>query len=82
MRVRTRGWTHALALGAMLFEILSGQPTRHCRTLAELLLRLDELPPQPPGPWGTLAVRCLAPEPQARPRDAGELLAILERLRA
>lgn len=74
--------TDVHALGAILFEILSGQPPRHSRTLAELLPRLDELPPQPPGPWGTLALRCLAPEPQARPRDAGELLAILERLKA
>lgn len=73
--------TDVHALGAMLFEVLSGQPPRHCRALAELLPRLDELPPQPPGPWGTLALRCLAPDPEARPRDAGELLAIIERLR-
>ncbi|MCB9758617.1 MAG: serine/threonine protein kinase [Alphaproteobacteria bacterium] len=72
--------TDVHALGGMLYEVLTGQPPRHTRSLDELLTRLDELPLPPPGAAGALASRCLAPEPGARPRDAGELLALMERV--
>lgn len=74
--------TDVHALGGMLYEILEGRPPRDARTVEELLPRLNELP-APVGVGGALAAltsRCLAPEPQARPQNAGELLALLERV--
>ena len=73
--------TDVHALGGLLYEILEGRPPRQARTLEELLPRLNHLPPPPHGgALGALTLRCLAPEPQARPKDAGELLALVDRV--
>ena len=70
--------TDVHALGAMLHEILTGAPPRPARTLVQLIPQLTRLPTPAPGPLGALALRCLAPDPRARPRDAGEFQALLE----
>lgn len=70
--------TDVHALGAMLHEVLTGAPPRPARTLVQLIPQLMRLPTPAPGPLGALAVRCLAPDPVARPRDAGEFQALLE----
>ncbi|MCP4806525.1 MAG: serine/threonine protein kinase [Proteobacteria bacterium] len=70
--------TDVHALGAMLHEILTGAPPRPARTLVELIPQLNRLPAPASGPLGALALRCLAPDPLARPRDAGEFEALLD----
>ena len=69
--------TDVHALGAILYEVLTGRPPRHARTLVELIPMLRRLPVPPAGPLGALALRCLAPDPVARPSDAGEFTALL-----
>jgi eukaryotic-like serine/threonine-protein kinase len=71
--------TDVHALGAILYEVLTGKPPRNARTLIELLPLLRRLPIPPAGPLGVLALRCLASDPLARPSDAGEFLALLQR---
>ncbi|MED5372898.1 MAG: serine/threonine-protein kinase [Myxococcota bacterium] len=75
-------WTDVHAVGGILYEILVGTPPRHARSLPELLPKLDALPSPPPGPLGALALRCLASNPQARPRNAQELGELLELARS
>lgn len=70
--------TDVHALGAMLHEVLTGAPPRPARTLVELIPQLSRLPAPAPGPLGALALRCLAPDPRARPADAGEFEALLD----
>lgn len=70
--------TDVHALGAMLHEVLTGAPPRPARTLVQLIPQLSRLPVPSPGPLGALALRCLAPDPRARPRDAEEFQALLE----
>ncbi|MCK6518247.1 serine/threonine protein kinase [Myxococcota bacterium] len=72
--------TDVHAFGGVLYELLTGRPPRHSRTLGELIPRLNELPEPAPGALGALASRCLAPEPGARPQSGAELLALLERV--
>ncbi|MFT5587343.1 MAG: serine/threonine protein kinase [Cognaticolwellia sp.] len=71
-------WTDVHALGGILYELLMGTPPRHATTLAQLLPLLNTLPVPPPGPLGTLTLRCLSPNPGARPQNAQELGELLE----
>ncbi|PWU24529.1 MAG: serine/threonine protein kinase [Candidatus Rokuibacteriota bacterium] len=76
--------TDVYALGAVLYELLTGEPPHGGATLGELLVRkLDQPPPLPgvlaPGvPSGLDAAteRCLAAEPRDRP-TAAELRRVL-----
>ena len=71
-------WTDVHALGGILYELLMGTPPRHATTLAQLLPLLSTLPVPPPGPLGALTLRCLSPNPGARPQNAQELGELLE----
>ncbi len=70
--------TDVHALGAMLHEVLTGAPPRPARSLVELIPQLGRLPVPAPGPLGALAVRCLAPDPRARPAHAEQFQDLLE----
>ncbi len=70
--------TDVHALGAMLHEVMTGTPPRPARTLVELIPQLSRLPVPAPGPLGALAVRCLAPDPRARPADAQQFQDLLD----
>lgn len=71
-------WTDVHALGGILYELLMGTPPRHATRLEQLLPLLDTLPVPPPGPLGALTLRCLSPNPGARPQNAAELGELLE----
>lgn len=70
--------TDVHALGAMLHEVLTGAAPRPARSLVQLIPQLTRLPMPAPGPLGALALRCLAPDPRARPADAQQFLDLLE----
>jgi eukaryotic-like serine/threonine-protein kinase len=69
------------SLGAVTYELLAGQPPFSFENLPELVLKkragrvssLRELVPEVPGGLDELVLRCLSPEPSARPPSAGSL---------
>jgi serine/threonine protein kinase len=68
------------ALGAVLYELLTGRQPRQATTLAELASRLDEpvtplreLVPDVPAALEALVMRCLAAVPGERPSSAAGL---------
>ena len=75
-------WTDVFALGAVLFELVSGRPPFGGETLNEAArsIREDTVPALTQGPpaLDELVHRALAKDPRARYRDAVELLAALE----
>ncbi len=77
------------AIGAMLYELLCGQPPHRGRTIVERLRSRDEPIPDPratapdaPATLVTIARRALAPDPGARFGSAAELAEALEAARA
>ncbi|MCC6555841.1 MAG: protein kinase, partial [Polyangiaceae bacterium] len=76
------------SLGCVAFECLTGRPAfegaHMMAALAKLLFheppRLRELRPEIPEPLERLVARMLAKNPEARPRDAGEVASELARL--
>ncbi len=77
------------AWGVMAYELLYDvHPFPHVNTVGELLeAHMNAPPPLPPHKafgvpeqLATLVMRCLAKDPAERPADAGELLAVLERI--
>lgn len=74
------------ALGVLLHEVFAGRSpfaaaTRAdtlARVLTETPSRLDEIAPGTPPPIADLAERLLADDPRLRPRDAYEVLALLD----
>jgi serine/threonine-protein kinase len=68
------------ALGAVLYELLTGRPPRQIESLAELVPHVDdaitpvrELAPETPRELELVVMRCLARYPQYRPASAAEL---------
>ncbi len=79
--------TDLYALGAMMFEVLTGElPWRADTVLAAMMRRLDEPPPDPrvqvpalPAAIAALVMRCMQRLPELRPASA---LAVARELRA
>ncbi|MEZ4651102.1 MAG: protein kinase [Candidatus Eisenbacteria bacterium] len=73
--------TDLYALGVLLYRIATGQYPFRAADLEELRERLaaqeriplDELRPDLPAAFARVVHRCLSPDPEARPRTAGEL---------
>jgi serine/threonine-protein kinase len=70
--------TDVYALGAVLYELLTGRPPRSARTLAELaaddpVTPVRDLVPGVPRALEDVVMRALARDPSYRPQDAGEL---------
>jgi serine/threonine-protein kinase len=62
------------ALGAVLYELLTGRPPRHAETLADLTKPAKIRPPEgAPAELSRIVMRCLAAEPEKRPASASEL---------
>jgi eukaryotic-like serine/threonine-protein kinase len=62
------------ALGAVLYELLTGRPPRRAQTLAELTKPAKIRPPEgAPPELSRIVMRCLAAEPEKRPASAAEL---------
>jgi serine/threonine-protein kinase len=62
------------ALGAVLYELLTGQPPRRAETLADLARPVEIQPPKGvPAALSTIVMRCLAADPEERPASAAEL---------
>jgi serine/threonine protein kinase len=76
------------ALGAILYELLTGQPPFLARTVAETLEQIRTRPPRPPSELNpelhplldAICLRCLAKDPAARYPGAGELAEELRRV--
>jgi eukaryotic-like serine/threonine-protein kinase len=74
------------ALGAVLYELLAGRPPREVTTIADLafdgatVTPVDELAPDAPPALAAAIMRCLDPDPAARPASASELALELEGL--
>jgi tetratricopeptide (TPR) repeat protein len=74
------------ALGAMAYELLSGQPVFAGRTPQRMLAahmgeapkNIAELRPDTPAQLGEMVMRCLAKEASDRPQSAGEVVQSLE----
>jgi tetratricopeptide (TPR) repeat protein len=74
------------ALGAMAYELLSGQPVFGGRTaqrmlaahMAEAPRPIGELRADAPAQLADLVMRCLAKDPDARPQTAGDIVRTLE----
>ena len=65
-------------LGAVLYELLTGRPPRQVESLADLggsepITEPGLLVPDPPAGLVATIMRCLDPDPRARPASAGEL---------
>lgn len=83
--------TDVYALGCCLFALIAGRPPfvvdgdHHMGVILQHLReappRLDRIAPESTPAIADLVARCLAKDPAARPADATELLAELERLR-
>jgi serine/threonine-protein kinase len=73
------------ALGLVLHKLLTGKPAFEARTPLDLLrLRTESAPPSPsslvtgiPAATDAIVVRCLAPDPRARPASAREVATAL-----
>jgi serine/threonine-protein kinase len=84
----TGPWSDVYALGAILYELLTLRPPFVRRSFAELVVAiLDETPKDPrevrrdrdvPRDLADLALRCLAKDPDARPRSAAELVEVID----
>jgi serine/threonine protein kinase len=62
------------ALGAVLYELLTGRPPRRVETLADLAEPVEIRPPEgAPGALSAIVMRCLAADPEERPASAAEL---------
>ena len=73
------------ALGAVLYELLAGRPPRVVATIADLndggaLTHVGALAPAAPTALADAIMRCLDPDPTARPESAAELALELEGL--
>ncbi len=72
------------ALGAVLYELLTGRPPREVTTLEDLdsdeatVTPVYELAPGAPPALANAIMRCLDPEPAARPASASDLALELE----
>ena len=74
------------ALGAMSYELLSGQPVFAGRTAQRMLAAHMGEAPRPiaeqradvPAPLADLVMRCLAKDPNDRPQTAGDIVRVLE----
>ena len=74
------------AFGCMAYELLAGRPPFDAKTPQRLLAAhmsetpkpVTELRPDTPPELARLVARCLEKEPDARPRSADELLAVLD----
>jgi serine/threonine protein kinase len=75
-------WTDVFALGAVLFELVAGQPPFQGKTLndAARSIREDAVPDVPGAPRALSEIvrRCLAKEPGSRYRSGTELAAVLD----
>lgn len=78
--------TDVYSVGALAYFLLSGEPVFGGSSIVEVIARhLTETPAPLAGPGGTtippaleaLIMRCLAKDPNERPRDAGALRALL-----
>jgi len=76
--------TDVYGLGATLYALLTGEPPHVCEGLADLQRVLEAPPPRPsqrrgevPGWLDRLVLRCLQPDPTARPASAGEVAQVL-----
>jgi serine/threonine-protein kinase len=70
-------------LGAVLYELLAGRPPRVVATIADLndgaaVTHVGELAPAAPPALADAIMRCLDPDPAARPESAAELALELE----
>jgi eukaryotic-like serine/threonine-protein kinase len=74
---RVTGAADIYSLGAVTYELLSGHPPYTFDSIADLTVKQREGPPPPiPGVSAELqevVVRCLAADPEARPRSAAAL---------
>ena len=74
--------TDLFALGAVLYELVTGQRPWKIDSLAELAARRDAPPPELPAdtPLGlrTAIERCLLPDPEDRPSSATEVARLLD----
>ena len=74
--------TDLFALGAVLYELLTGHQPWKIDSLGELAARRDvpppELPPETPLGLRTAIERCLLPEAEDRPSSAAEVAQLLE----
>ena len=74
------------SLGAMAYELLSGQPVFPDRTAQRMLAAHMGEAPRPisdlrgdmPAPLAELVMRCLAKEPNGRPQAASDIVRVLE----
>lgn len=72
---QTTGAADVYALGAVLYELLTGEPPYGADTVTELLVRRSEQDPPPPGALApgipaeldSLVLACLREDPEARP---------------
>jgi len=74
---RVTGAADIYSLGAVTYELLSGRPPYQFESLVELTLKQRDGPPPPlpgvPAELDRVVLRCLAFEPEARPRSAAAL---------
>ena len=74
---RVTGAADIYSLGAVTYELLAGRPPYTFESLADLTVKQREGPPPPipgvPVEIQDVVLRCLAAEPEARPRSAAAL---------
>ncbi|UQA58111.1 protein kinase domain-containing protein [Polyangium aurulentum] len=81
--------TDVFAIGAILFECLTGAEAFPGATVADVLVAIllqepdwSALPGDVPEPVRSLLERCLSKDVEARPRDVGEVRSVLEQSRS